>query len=98
MKTSLRRRQPEAFQQEPGPVACLPAQVVQNTGPSPVSTCEPNGVNPKEYLADVLLRVRNVTTPHQSQTCCRTTGSPSPPPPSDQLSVITKTPPPAKTP
>ena len=30
-----------------------------------VSTCELNGVNPEEYLKDVLLRVRNATTPDQ---------------------------------
>lgn len=30
-----------------------------------VSTCELNGVNPEEYLKDVLLRVRTATTPEQ---------------------------------
>jgi len=30
-----------------------------------VSTCELNGVNPEEYLKDVLLRVRTATTPDQ---------------------------------
>jgi transposase len=30
-----------------------------------VSTCELNGVNPEEYLQDVLLRARHATTPDQ---------------------------------